>query len=101
LLEAAGYDVATAVDGEAAWQLLQEQEVDLLISDVDMPRMDGFALTEAVRRSARLSGLPVILFTSLADERDRARGIEVGADAYIVKGAFDQKDLIETIEQLL
>ena len=101
MLEAAGYEVATAVDGEAAWQLLQEQGVDLLISDVDMPRMDGFALTEAVRRSARLSGLPVILLTSLASERDRARGVEVGADAYIVKGAFDQKDLIETIEQLL
>ena len=93
--------MSTAVDGEAGWRLLQEQGADLLISDVEMPRMDGFALTEAVRASTRFADLPVVLFTSLASERDRNRGIAVGADAYIVKGAFDQKDLIETIAQLL
>ena len=101
ILEAAGYDVATAVDGEAAWALLQEQGADLLVSDVEMPRMDGFELTRTVRNSPRFARLPIVLFTSRASEPDRARGIEVGADAYIVKGAFDQGDLIETIAQLL
>jgi two-component system chemotaxis sensor kinase CheA len=89
------------VDGEAGWRTLQEQGADALIADVEMPRMDGFALTEAVRWSPRFAKLPVILFTSRADERDRARGIEVGANAYIVKSRFEQKDLLETVAQLL
>ena len=101
ILEAAGYEVATAVDGDDAWRYLQENPVDLVVSDIEMPRMDGFALTETIRGSPRLAALPVVLFTSRASERDRARGIEVGAHAYIVKGAFDQKDLLETIAQLL
>ena len=101
ILEAAGYEVSTAVDGEAGWQLLREHGADLLLSDIEMPRMDGFALTETVRASKLFSKLPIVLFTSLGRDRDRARGIEVGADAYIVKGAFDQKDLLETISQLL
>ena len=63
--------------------------------------MDGFALTETIRRSPRFTDLPIVLLSSLASERDRSRGIEVGADAYIVKGAFDQNDLIKTIAQLL
>ncbi|MDR3636364.1 MAG: hybrid sensor histidine kinase/response regulator [Isosphaeraceae bacterium] len=101
ILESAGYEVNVAVDGESGWRLLQDQGADLLVTDVEMPRMDGFALTEAVRRSSRFARLPVVLFTSRANERDRARGIEVGADAYIVKGEFDQRDLLETIAQLL
>jgi two-component system chemotaxis sensor kinase CheA len=101
ILESAGYRVLTAVDGEAAWQVLQEQGADLVVSDIEMPRMDGFALTEAIRRSLRFAELPVILLTSLASEADRARGVDVGADAYIVKSAFDQDDLLRTIAQLL
>jgi two-component system chemotaxis sensor kinase CheA len=101
ILDAAGYEVLTAVDGEAGWQMLLEQGADLLVSDVEMPRMDGFALTETVRKSKKFAELPIILFTSRGTEQDKARGIEVGADAYIVKGDFDQKDLIETIAQLL
>jgi two-component system, chemotaxis family, sensor kinase CheA len=101
ILEAAGYDVLTAVDGDAGWRILQEQGADLVVTDIEMPRMDGFALTETIRRSSRFADLPVILLSSLASDRDRARGIEAGADAYIVKGGFDQNDLIKTIEQLL
>jgi two-component system chemotaxis sensor kinase CheA len=101
ILEGAGYEVTTAVDGEDAWRILQQHGADLLISDVEMPRMDGFELTTTVRGSSRFSGLPVVLFTSHGSDRDRARGIEVGADAYIVKSAFDQQDLLETIAQLL
>jgi two-component system chemotaxis sensor kinase CheA len=101
ILEAAGYEVATAPDGQAAWQLLQDQPFDLLVSDVEMPRMDGFALATAVRASPALRDLPVILVTARDSESDKARGIEVGADAYLVKSAFDQKNLLETVAQLL
>jgi two-component system chemotaxis sensor kinase CheA len=101
VLEAAGYEVITASDGAEAWHLLQERGADLVISDVEMPRMDGFALTEAVRGSRRFRNVPVILLTALDNERDRARGLEVGADAYLVKSAFDQGVLLGTVEQLL
>ena len=101
ILEAAGYEVDVAVDGEDGWRVLQEQGADLLVSDIEMPRMDGFALTERIRSSPRFANLPVILFSSRASDSDKARGNEVGADAYIVKGAFDQKDLLETVVQLL
>ena len=101
VLEAAGYEVITASDGAEAWHLLQERGADLVISDVEMPRMDGLALTEAVRGSRRFRDLPVILLTALDNERDRARGLEVGADAYLVKSAFDQTVLLRTVEQLL
>jgi two-component system, chemotaxis family, sensor kinase CheA len=66
-----------------------------------MPRLDGFSLTERVRADDRLRDLPVVLVTSLDSEDDRRRGVEVGADAYIVKGAFDQDQLLETIQRLI
>jgi len=101
ILEAAGYEVVTAADGEAGWKLLQERDVDLVITDIEMPRMDGFELTEAIRRSKRSHELPVILISARSSDRDKARGIEVGADAYIVKSTFDQKELLEALGQLL
>jgi two-component system chemotaxis sensor kinase CheA len=101
ILEAAGYDVTAAADGAAAWDLLQQRGADLLVSDVEMPRMDGFALTEAVRGSQRFRELPVVLVTARASDADRARGAAVGANAYLVKSAFDQQNLLETIAQLL
>jgi two-component system chemotaxis sensor kinase CheA len=101
ILEAAGYDVAVAPDGAAAWQRLQEHGADLLISDIDMPRMSGFELTAAVRASSKFAKLPVILVTARETDADKARGVEVGADAYLVKSAFDQRHLLETISQLL
>lgn len=101
ILEAAGYDVVVAVDGQAAWQLLQERGADLLLSDVEMPRMDGLSLTKTVRSSARFRNLPVILLTSRDSAEDRARGLEAGANAYLIKSAFDQTKLLQAIEQLL
>ncbi|MEO6603737.1 MAG: response regulator [Polyangiaceae bacterium] len=101
ILEAAGYDVIVAVDGQSAWQLLQERGADLLLSDVEMPRMDGLALTQAVRNSTRFRDLPVILLTSRDSPDDRARGLQAGANAYLVKSAFDQTKLLQAIEQLL
>jgi len=101
ILEASGYNVADAADGLEAWQFLQEKGADLVVSDVEMPRMDGFALTEAIRNSRHLKKLPVILVTGLEKEQDKMRGLDAGADAYLVKSAFDQTNLIRTIQQLL
>jgi two-component system chemotaxis sensor kinase CheA len=101
ILEAAGYEVVTAPDGAAAWRLLQERGADLLVSDVEMPLMDGFALTEAVRASPRFRALPVVLVTGRASDEDRERGLRAGADAYLVKSGFDQRALLETIARLL
>ncbi len=100
ILEAAGYQVLTAADGAAAWALLAEQTVDLVVTDVDMPQMNGFELVEAVRASATLRELPVILVTARDDESDRQRGLEIGADAYIVKSSFRQEELLDAIGAL-
>lgn len=101
ILEHAGYRVGVAVDGRQAWNLLQEQTFDLVVTDVEMPQMNGFELTELIKQSERLKRMPVIIVTSLAREEDRRRGIEVGADAYIVKGQFETKILLDVVEQLI
>ncbi|HEX2026744.1 MAG TPA: response regulator [Nitriliruptorales bacterium] len=101
VLEAAGYEVLVACDGAEAWQLLQEEPADIVVSDVDMPRMDGVALCRAIRAASRLQELPVVLVTSLGSDQDRRRGLEVGADAYLVKSGFDQQRFLQTIERLL
>ncbi len=101
ILEAAGYEVLVASDGAEAWRLLQEQGADVLVSDVEMPGMDGFRLTEAVRGSRRFAELPVVLVTALGSDADRRRGMDVGADAYLVKSAFDQTRLLQTLSELL
>jgi two-component system chemotaxis sensor kinase CheA len=101
VLEAAGYDVRTAVDGADAWRLLQEQGADLVVTDVEMPRMDGFALCGAIRASKRFKEVPVVLVTALETPEHRARGLEAGADAYLGKSSFDQQQLLDTIAQLL
>lgn len=101
ILEAAGYDVVVAVDGADGWRALHEHGADLVVSDVQMPRMDGLALCEAIRSSPRFRDVPVVLVTSLASEEDRRRGVEAGANAYVVKSSFEQPVLLETIERLL
>jgi two-component system, chemotaxis family, sensor kinase CheA len=101
ILEAAGYRVRVAADGAEAWTALQSEPCSLLVSDVNMPRLNGFELTEKVRGSETLKALPIILVTSLDSREDRERGIWAGADAYIVKGAFDQDVLLSTIRQLI
>lgn len=101
ILSAAGYDVHLAVDGEQALATLQETPIDLIVADIDMPHVDGFELTQRVKESERYRDIPVILVTSMSSPEDRARGIAVGADAYIVKSSFDQDDLLDTIQQLI
>lgn len=102
ILEHAGYKVSVAVDGRQAWEMLQrEHDFCLVITDVEMPVMDGFELTERIKQSERLKHLPVIIVTSLAREADRQRGIEVGAEAYIVKGQFETKVLLDVVAQII
>ncbi len=102
ILEAAGYAVKLATDGEEALGILMSDSLpNLIVSDVNMPRLDGFGLTNRIKRDDRYTDIPVILVTSLDSPTDKARGIEVGADAYIVKSSFDQGNLLETIEQLV
>jgi two-component system chemotaxis sensor kinase CheA len=100
VLEAAGYRVAVAADGLAAWTLLRSSDCDLVVADIEMPRMDGFELTARIRADPRLADLPVVLVTSRDSREDHERGAQVGADAYIVKGGFDQNRLIDTIRRL-
>ena len=101
ILEGAGYAVVTANDGAHALELLHQHPVDAVVSDVNMPRTDGIALCETIRRTPRWSHLPVVLVTSLASEEDRRRGLEAGADAYLTKSGFDRADLLAALERLL
>ncbi len=101
ILESAGYRVTTAVDGVDAYTTLRTGTFDLIVSDVEMPRMDGFDLTLKVRADKHLAELPVVLVTALGSSEHRERGIDVGANAYIVKSSFDQSNLLEIIGRLI
>ena len=101
ILEAAGYRVQTAVDGLDAFARLKTEGFDAVVSDVEMPRMNGFDLTERMRADKALAATPVVLVTALESARDRERGVDAGADAYIVKSSFDQSNLLEVLERLL
>jgi two-component system chemotaxis sensor kinase CheA len=101
ILEAAGYQVATANDGLEAWNTLKQTQFDLLVSDVEMPRMDGFTLTSRIRADRELDSLPVVLVTALGTAEDRARGLEAGANAYLVKSGFEQDSLLDAIRRLI
>ncbi|MBN1964874.1 MAG: hybrid sensor histidine kinase/response regulator [Anaerolineae bacterium] len=100
ILEAAGYRVRTATDGEEALRVLMEHQPDVIVADVEMPNMDGFALTERVKSDARWREIPLILVTSLESEGHRERGLRAGADAYLVKARFDQDELLNVIDQM-
>ena len=101
IVEAAGYRTKQAADGLEAWNILQTEPIQLVVTDVNMPRMDGFELTKTIRKNLQTKDLPVILVTSLDSPEERAEGVEAGADAHIVKGALRQEDLLETIKRLL
>lgn len=101
ILELAGYVVVVAADGAQAWQLLQTHPVDAVVSDVDMPRMDGITLCRTIRASREYAQLPVILVTSLHSDADRQRGLDAGADAYLSKTGYDRGELLEALERLL
>lgn len=101
ILESAGYRVRTAVDGLDALSVLKTEPFDGVVSDVEMPRLNGFSLTEKIRADRKLAELPVVLVTALERQEDKERGVDVGANAYIVKSSFDQNNLLEALRRLL
>jgi CheY-like chemotaxis protein len=101
ILEAYGYHVDVAHDGVEAFEKLERVAYDLVVTDIEMPRMNGFTLTERLRHTPNCKDIPVIIVTSLERETDRKRGLQVGANAYITKGNFEQRSLIETVRSLL
>jgi two-component system chemotaxis sensor kinase CheA len=100
ILESAGYRVKTVVDGMEAWTAVRTEDFDLVVSDVEMPRMNGFDLTAHIRGDKKLADKPVVLVTALASTADRERGIDVGANAYIVKSNFNESSLLEVVRRL-
>jgi two-component system chemotaxis sensor kinase CheA len=100
ILESYGYYVKTASDGLDGFNTLKAEDFDLVVSDVEMPNMSGFDLTAKIRGEKGISHIPVVLCTSLESKEDRERGVDVGANAYIVKSSFDQSNLLEVIKRL-
>lgn len=101
ILESAGYDVVTAVDGLDGASRLQSSPVDLVLSDVEMPGMDGFTLTRTIRKTRGWENVPVVIMTSRGDDADKRAGMDAGADAYLLKSEFDQHALVDTVRRLV
>ena len=101
ILETHGYEVVTAVSGFDALEKLANSRFDLMVSDVEMPGMTGFELTREVRKRENTAEMPVIIVTSLASDDHRRQGMEAGAQAYIVKGNFEQGVLLDTVDALV
>jgi two-component system, chemotaxis family, sensor kinase CheA len=101
ILERAGYSVRTANDGAEALAMLAEQPVDLVVTDLEMPNVDGFLLTSSIRAHPRLANIPILIVSSRASEEDHQHGLDAGADGYIVKAAFDEAGLLSAVSRLL
>ena len=101
ILEGAGYTVVTAVDGLDGASRLQQSPVDLVLSDVEMPGMDGFTLTRTIRGTRGWENVPVVIMTSRGDDADKRAGMDAGADAYLLKSEFDQHALVTTVRRLV
>jgi CheY-like chemotaxis protein len=101
ILEAAGYEVITAIDGSEGAAYLREKPTDLVLSDVEMPGMDGYQLTRTIRRTRGWEHVPVIIMTSRVAEEDQRAGMEAGASAYLLKTQFDQDQLVQTVRRLI
>ena len=101
LLENEGYNVEVAVDGMDGWNATRTEQYDLIISDVDMPRMNGFELVENIKNDERFKDIPVIIVSYKDREEDRMRGLDVGADYYLTKGSFHDDTFIEAVTDLI
>ena len=96
-----GYEVAVAVDGMDGWNALRAEDFDLLITDIDMPRMDGIELVTLLRRDSRLQSLPVMVVSYKDREEDRRRGLDAGADYYLAKASFHDDALLDAVMELI
>jgi two-component system sensor histidine kinase and response regulator WspE len=101
LLENGGYDVDVAVDGMDGWNQLTLNAYDLVVTDVDMPRMNGIELVTRIKADPKLSGLPVIIVSYKDREEDRLRGMQAGADYYLTKSSFHDRGLIQAVRDLI
>ena len=100
ILEFYGYQIDIASDGIEGLEKTQKVKYDLVLPDIEMPRLDGFSLVEKLRSTEDYKHIPIIIVSSRNRDEDKRRGIEVGADAYIIKGNFDQSNLIATVQNL-
>jgi len=101
ILESSGFQVHLAIDGVDAMEKLRQLDIDLVVSDVDMPKKDGFELTREIRKTPEFSKLPVVLVTGRENEEDRRQGFDSGANAYLVKSRFDQANLLDAIARFI
>jgi len=101
VLEAAGFTVTHAKDGQEAIELASKETYDMIITDVLMPRMNGFELTEQLKKSPKLKNVPIVIVTTRGSDADKKRGLEAGADAYVLKQDFTSDNFLETIDRLL
>jgi len=101
LLQSKGYQVEVAVDGMDGWNAARTSTYDLIVSDIDMPRMNGFEFVSMLKGDERLRGVPVIIVSYKDRKEDRQRGLEVGADYYLTKGSFHDDSLIEAVVDLI
>jgi two-component system chemotaxis sensor kinase CheA len=101
ILEAHGYRVRVAIDGVEALESLRAEKVDLIVTDIQMPRLGGFGLLEALKADSELNRIPVIVVSSLEGTEDRERGLLLGADGYLSKHKFDQTELLDAIRQMI
>ena len=100
LLEDAGFDVGVAADGQEALARLSEERFDCMVTDVEMPGMDGYELTRHVRAIPALAHLPVVVVTTHDRPDERLRGLEAGADAYLAKQGLDARELATLVRRL-
>ena len=101
ILESVGYAVVIARDGKEALEKAAQEKFDLVISDVLMPRMDGFELVTRLRREKNYKEVPIIIVTTRESDEDKRKGMEAGANAYLLKSDFTSEGLLETMERLL
>src|SRR5262249_37741057 len=101
LLESRGYAVDTAVDGVDGWNAVRSGHYDLVVSDIDMPRMDGIALVRHIKEDARLRSIPVVVVSYKDREEDRIKGLDAGANSYLTKSSFHDQTFLSTIADLI
>jgi two-component system sensor histidine kinase and response regulator WspE len=101
LLENRGYDVEVAIDGMDGWNTVRSSPYDLVVTDVDMPRMDGIQLVRQIKQDARLASIPVVIVSYKDRQEDRMRGLDAGADAYLTKSSFHDETFLRTVVDLI
>ena len=101
ILDHAGYEVEVAVDGMDGWNAARAGEYDLVVTDIDMPRLDGIGLVEMIRKDARLKALPVMIVSYKDRDDDRRRGLDAGADYYLTKASFQDEALLQAVVDMI